>query len=45
VPSANLGPFPSILVADWMVDRHAGKPFTSEKWYVMANGQIEKTPL
>jgi dienelactone hydrolase len=45
VPSANLGPFPPILVADWMADRLAGKPFASEKWYVTANGQIEKTPL
>jgi dipeptidyl aminopeptidase/acylaminoacyl peptidase len=45
VPSANLGPFPPVLVADWMADRLAGKPLTSEKWYVMANGQIEKTPL
>jgi len=45
VPSANLGPFPPILVADWMADRLAGKPLTSERWYVMANGQIEKTPL
>jgi len=45
VPSANLGPFPAILVADWMADRLAGKPFASEKWYVMANGQIEKTRL
>jgi dienelactone hydrolase len=45
VPSANLGPFPPILVADWMADRLAGKPFASEKWYVTASGQIEKTPL
>ncbi len=45
VPSANLGPFPPVLVADWMADRLAGKPFASEKWYVMANGQVEKTPL
>ena len=45
VPSANLGPFPSILVADWMADRLAGKPFASEKWYVTSSGQIEKTPL
>lgn len=45
VPSANLGPFPSVLVADWMADRLAGKPFASERWYVMSNGQIEKTRL
>jgi dienelactone hydrolase len=45
VPSANLGPFPPILVADWMADRLAGKPFPSERWYVTSSGQIEKTPL
>ena len=45
VPSANLGPFPPILAADWMADRLAGKPFASEKWYVTSSGQIEKTPL
>ena len=45
VPSANLGPFPPILVADWMADRLAGKPFPSERWYVTSSGQINKTPL
>jgi dienelactone hydrolase len=45
VPSANLGPFPPVLVADWMADRLAGKPFPSERWYVTSSGQIEKTPL
>jgi dienelactone hydrolase len=45
VPSANLGPFPPILAADWMADRLAGKPFASEKWYVTSSGQIEKTSL
>jgi dienelactone hydrolase len=45
VPAANLGPFPPILVADWMADRLAGKPFASERWYVTASGQINKTPL
>ena len=45
VPSANLGPFPPILVADWMTDRLAGKPLASERWYVASSGQIEKRPL
>jgi dienelactone hydrolase len=45
VPAANLGPFPPILVADWLADRVAGKPFTSEHWYVRSNGQIDKKPL
>jgi dienelactone hydrolase len=45
VPSANLGPFPPVLVADWMADRLAGKPFPSERWYVTSSGQVEKTAL
>ena len=45
VPAANLGPFPPILVADWLIDRLAGKPFASEHWFVRSNGQIDKTPL
>jgi alpha-beta hydrolase superfamily lysophospholipase len=45
VPAANLGPFPPILVADWLSDRLAGKPFANEHWFVRANGQIDKTPL
>ena len=45
VASANLGPFPPILVADWLADRVAGKPFPSEHWYVRSNGQIDKKPL
>jgi dienelactone hydrolase len=45
VPAANLGPFPPILVADWMADRLAGKPFANEHWFVRSNGQIDKTPL
>jgi dienelactone hydrolase len=43
VPAANLGPFPPILVADWMADRLAGKPLASERWYVTASGQINRT--
>lgn len=43
VPAANLGPFPPILVADWLADRLAGKPFASERWYVAASGAIDKT--
>ena len=45
VPAANLGPFPPILVADWMADRLAGKPFPNEHWFVRSNGQIDKTPM
>jgi dienelactone hydrolase len=44
VPAANLGPFPPILVADWLTDRLAGKSFVSERWYVAGSGEINKTP-
>src|SRR5579875_586798 len=44
VPAANLGPFPPVLVADWLADRLAGKPFPSERWYVEASGRVVKTP-
>jgi dienelactone hydrolase len=45
VPAANLGPFPSILVADWLADRLAGKPFASERWYVRSSGQVDRTAI
>ncbi len=43
VPAANLGPFPPILLADWLADRLAGRPFISERWYVSGSGEINKT--
>ncbi len=43
VPSANLGPNPPIMIADWMMARLAAKPFPSERWYVTATGQVNKT--
>jgi dienelactone hydrolase len=43
VPAANLGPFPPILVADWLADRLAGKPLVSERWHVAGSGEISKT--
>ncbi|HEY7365222.1 MAG TPA: alpha/beta hydrolase [Methylomirabilota bacterium] len=45
VPAANVGPFPPVLMADWMAATLNGKPFPSEKWYVEAGGRIVKTPL
>src|SRR5215813_538083 len=45
VPAANLGPFPPILVADWLVARLNGKPVSSERWFVEATGRIVKTAL
>jgi len=44
VPSAHLGPHPQTLVADWLTARLAGKPLTSERWYVEASGHVVKTP-
>ena len=45
VPAANLGPFPPILMADWMAASLSGQSFPSEKWYVEATGKIVKTPM
>jgi dienelactone hydrolase len=45
VPAANLGPFPPVLMADWMAATLGGQPFPSEKWYVEASGRVVKTPL
>ncbi|HMH53535.1 MAG TPA: CocE/NonD family hydrolase [Candidatus Acidoferrum sp.] len=45
VPAANLGPTPTILMADWMRSTLDGKPFANEKWYVDSAGRITKTPL
>ncbi len=42
VPAANLGPFPPILVADWLADRLAGKSFVSERWYVAGSGRDQQ---
>lgn len=43
VPSAQLGPTPAVLVADWMNARLSGKTFSSERWFVEASGRIAKT--
>jgi len=45
VPAANLGPFPPVLVADWMAKRLAGEPLVSERWFVDATGRVNKTAL
>jgi dienelactone hydrolase len=45
VPAANLGPFPPILIADWLVARLNGKPFKSERWFVEPTGRIAATAL
>jgi dienelactone hydrolase len=43
VPSANLGPFPPVLVADWMAARLDAQPFTSDIWHVEPSGRVVKT--
>jgi cephalosporin-C deacetylase-like acetyl esterase len=43
--SVNLGPHPPTMVADWMVERFAGKPLASERWYVDSTGAVTRTPL
>ena len=43
VPATNLGPFPPILMADWMVATLNGTSFPNERWYVEATGRIVKT--
>ena len=45
VPSANLGPFPPSLVADWMIAILNGKSFQSEKWVVQPSGNVIRTPF
>ena len=44
-PSVNMGPHPPTLVADWMAARLAGKPMTSERWFVENSGNVVKSPL
>jgi len=45
VPAANLGPFPPVLMADWMHATLNGAAFPSERWFVEATGRIAKTAL
>jgi dienelactone hydrolase len=45
VPAAHLGPFPPILMADWMAATLNGASFPSERWFVEATGRIVKTAL
>jgi dipeptidyl aminopeptidase/acylaminoacyl peptidase len=45
VPSVNLGPTPNVLMSEWMTARLNGKPFPSERWFVNASGEVDKTSL
>ncbi len=44
VPSVALGENPQNLMADWFVDRFAGKPMVSEKVYFDSSGKATVTP-
>jgi len=39
------GPDPRTYQAEWIGRRLAGKPLTSERWYVENSGRVQKTPL
>jgi dienelactone hydrolase len=45
VPAASNGPDPRDYQAKWIQARLAGKPFSSEYWFVEPSGRIDKTPL
>jgi hypothetical protein len=45
VPSANLGPSPTALQADFMAAALAGKALQSERWFVDATGRIQMTAI
>jgi dienelactone hydrolase len=45
VPSANLGPSPVALQADFMAAALAGKALQSERWFVDATGRIHTTAI
>ncbi len=43
-PAAQFGPNRDNLVADWYLDRFAGRPLLSERWYVETSGAVRVTP-
>ena len=45
VPSASNGPDPRDYQAKWIQARLAGKPLSSEYWFVEPSGRIDKTAL
>lgn len=45
VPSTALGPATGPLLADWLVARFAGRPWSSERWFVDSAGRVNATPL
>jgi fermentation-respiration switch protein FrsA (DUF1100 family) len=44
VPSVALGENPQNLISDWLADRFAGKPMTSEKVYMDSTGRATVSP-
>jgi hypothetical protein len=45
VPSVANGPEPRTVMAEWLMARLNGKPFTSERWLVEPSGHVQKTPV
>jgi dienelactone hydrolase len=45
VPSASNGPDARTYQAKWIQERLAGKPFTSEYWFIEPSGKVNKTAL
>lgn len=45
VPSANLGPYPPTLVADWVIARLNGRPLDSAEYYIDPTGRTRRSPI
>ena len=43
--SVSNGPDPRIYQAEWVGKRLAGKPFSSERWFVENSGRVQKTSI
>ena len=44
-PAVTNGPEPRVYQAEWTARRLAGKPMTSERWFVEASGRVQKSAL
>ncbi len=44
-PAVANGPEPRIYQAEWIARRFAGKPMSSERWFVEASGKVDKSTL
>ena len=43
--SATLGPFPPVLMADWLAGCVSGQTTKSERWHVDPTGRVTATPM